>query len=206
MCCMRLPENTERKKSPSGHHRTTLSGYIFAIKARIDNRKKPVKQQYLSHMSLQYGELWRTSGWDRFVSLGHPCKFQRVLRLPWGELGPHLTHCGVGWDLPVYQVASWPIQPFGHNTPTLQTDHKPQTVFGADVPHSMGELGLHLTQCLLAEAYLHTKSHLDPSNHLATIHEHYRQTTVWSHRANRFTNGCPILTVTLCLLITVYTS
>ena len=29
-----------RQKSPSGHHRTTLSGYIFATKARIDNRKK----------------------------------------------------------------------------------------------------------------------------------------------------------------------
>jgi len=28
------------KKSPSGHHRTTLSGYIFANKACIDNRKK----------------------------------------------------------------------------------------------------------------------------------------------------------------------
>jgi len=29
-----------RKNSPSGHHPTTLSGYIFATKARIDNRKK----------------------------------------------------------------------------------------------------------------------------------------------------------------------
>ena len=29
-----------RKKSPSGHHPTTLSGYIFATKACIDNRKK----------------------------------------------------------------------------------------------------------------------------------------------------------------------
>jgi len=28
------------KTSPSAHHRTTLSGYIFASKARIDNRKK----------------------------------------------------------------------------------------------------------------------------------------------------------------------
>jgi len=28
------------KNSPSAHHRTTLSGYIFATKARIDNRKK----------------------------------------------------------------------------------------------------------------------------------------------------------------------
>jgi len=42
-CCTRLAANTGRKKSPkspSGHHRTTLSGYAFATKARIDNRKK----------------------------------------------------------------------------------------------------------------------------------------------------------------------
>ena len=50
------------KKSPSGHHRTTLSGYIFATKARIDNRKKFVKRQYLLHMFPQYGELRPTSG------------------------------------------------------------------------------------------------------------------------------------------------
>jgi len=29
-----------RQKSPSGHHRTTLSGYIVATTARIDNRIK----------------------------------------------------------------------------------------------------------------------------------------------------------------------
>ena len=44
MCCTLLAENTGRKKSikksPSGYHRTTLSGYIFANKARTDNRKK----------------------------------------------------------------------------------------------------------------------------------------------------------------------
>jgi len=68
------------KKSPSAHHRTTLSDYIFA-KACIDNRKKVVKQQYLLHMSMQYGELRPTSGWDRFVSLGDPSKFQRVSHL-----------------------------------------------------------------------------------------------------------------------------
>jgi len=54
-----------------------LSAYIFATKACIDNRKKNVKQQYLLHISLQYGELQPTSGSDRFVSLGHPCQFQR---------------------------------------------------------------------------------------------------------------------------------
>jgi len=59
---MWLAENTERQKSPSGHHRTTLSGYIFATKARIDNRKKLVEQQYVLQMSPQYGELRRTNG------------------------------------------------------------------------------------------------------------------------------------------------
>ena len=32
-------------------------------------------------MSLQYSELRPTSGWDHFVSLGHPSKFQRVSSL-----------------------------------------------------------------------------------------------------------------------------
>ena len=36
----RVARNTGRKNSPSGHHHTTLSGSIFAIKARIDNRRK----------------------------------------------------------------------------------------------------------------------------------------------------------------------
>ena len=42
-CCTQLAVSTGRKnlkKSPSGHHRTTLSGYIFTTKACIDNRKK----------------------------------------------------------------------------------------------------------------------------------------------------------------------
>jgi len=58
---MRLAENTGHKKSPknspSAHHHATFSGYIFATKARNENRKKLVKQQYLPHMSPQYGEL-----------------------------------------------------------------------------------------------------------------------------------------------------
>jgi len=73
--------NTGHKNSPSGHHCTTLSGYIFTTKACIDNWKKLVKQQYLPQMSLPYGELRSTSGWDRFVNLRHPSKFQRLSRL-----------------------------------------------------------------------------------------------------------------------------
>ena len=67
-----------RQNSPSGHHRTNLSGYIFATKAHIDNREKCVKQQCLRQMSSQYGEYRPTSHWDPLASLGHPCKFQRV--------------------------------------------------------------------------------------------------------------------------------
>jgi len=63
---------------PSGHHCTTLLGYIFATKAHIDIGKKLVRQQYVLHMSPQYGELRPTSGSDRLTSLGHPCKFQLV--------------------------------------------------------------------------------------------------------------------------------
>jgi len=81
MCYTWLAENTGCKKSPSQHHHTTLSGYIFATKAHIDNRKKLVKQQYLLHMSSQYGELQPTNGWDLLASLEHPCKFQLVSRL-----------------------------------------------------------------------------------------------------------------------------
>jgi len=36
------------------------------------SEKKLVKQQYLLHMSRQYGELRPTNDWDRFGSLGHP--------------------------------------------------------------------------------------------------------------------------------------
>ena len=40
-----------RQKSPSGHHRTTLSGYIFATTARIDNRKKNLLSSNISSTS-----------------------------------------------------------------------------------------------------------------------------------------------------------
>jgi len=37
---LKIQDAKSRQKSPSGHHCTTLSGYVFATKARIDNRKK----------------------------------------------------------------------------------------------------------------------------------------------------------------------
>ena len=63
------------KNSPSAHHHTTLSGYIFATKACIEKQKKHIKQQYLLHMSSQYGELLSSNGWGRLASLGTLANF-----------------------------------------------------------------------------------------------------------------------------------
>jgi len=52
MCYTWLAENTGRKKSPSGHHPTTLSGYIFATEARISNRKKNLLSSNISSTCL----------------------------------------------------------------------------------------------------------------------------------------------------------
>jgi len=52
MCCTWLAENTgcknDAKKSPSRHHPTTLSGYIFATEVCIDNQKKNLLSSNIS--------------------------------------------------------------------------------------------------------------------------------------------------------------
>ena len=78
MCCTWLAENTRRKKiaeNAPGHHHTTLSSYIFATKARIDNRKKLV--QYLlpmPHNMVKFGPLAAEIG---PVVWGAPANFNR---------------------------------------------------------------------------------------------------------------------------------
>ena len=85
MCCMRLAGNTGRKNDAKNCHLRTIAQLCRAKSSQLRHvstiGKKLVKQQYLPHVSLQYGELRHTSGWDRFVTFGHPSKFQRVSRL-----------------------------------------------------------------------------------------------------------------------------
>jgi len=54
-------------KSPSGHHRTTLSGYIFATKARIDTIGKNLLSSNTSstcpHNMANFGPLTAEIGW-----------------------------------------------------------------------------------------------------------------------------------------------
>ena len=71
MCGTRLAANTGRKKAPFWRHRTTLSGCIFATKARIDNWKKNLFSSNISstypHNMANFGLLtaeicWRVWG------------------------------------------------------------------------------------------------------------------------------------------------
>jgi len=82
-CCMRLAENTGRKNYAKNRHLCTITQLCRAISSQLSHvltiGKKLVKQQYLLQMSLQYGELGPTNGWDRFGSLEHPSTFQQVL-------------------------------------------------------------------------------------------------------------------------------
>jgi len=52
---------------------------------------------------------------DRLATIDMGRKVGAAVLLFVGELGPHLTQCSLGRGLPLYQVASWSIQPFGHN-------------------------------------------------------------------------------------------
>jgi len=66
MRCTRLTENTERKNDAKTRHLGTIAQLCLAISSQLRHvstiGKKLVKQQYLPHMSLQYGELRPTSG------------------------------------------------------------------------------------------------------------------------------------------------
>jgi len=82
---MLLAENAGPKKSPNIRHRRIIAQICRAVSLQLRHvstiEKKLVKQQYLAHMSLHYGERWPTNGGDRFTSLGHSSTFQRVSRL-----------------------------------------------------------------------------------------------------------------------------
>jgi len=61
------------------------------------------------------------------------------------------------------------MQPFGHNR------YGPK-IRGGLGPFGGGDLDPIKHNVARAEAYLHTKFHLDPSNRLATIHQRHRLT------------------------------
>ena len=60
--------------------------------------------------------VWPQQTWSE--NWGELCPFGK------GELDPHLTQFGRGRGLPPCQALSCLIQPFGHNTPTSETDRQ----------------------------------------------------------------------------------
>jgi len=61
------------------------------------------------------------------IDMGQKVGWAAVQLFVRGELGPHLTQCRLGRGLLKCQVSSSSVQPFGHNTPTLQTDRQDRT-------------------------------------------------------------------------------
>ena len=98
-----------RQKSPSGHHRTNLSGYIFATTARIDNRKKLLSSNISStcpHNMVNFGPLaaeigslvWGTpanfNGFRVLASLLHGTLVVGVSQTAAFNRGRHLCSAG----------------------------------------------------------------------------------------------------------------
>jgi len=105
MRCTRLAENRGCKNSPSGHHRTTLSGYIFATETYIDSRKKNLNSNISStcpHNMVNFGPLtaeigWRVSGtaanfngFRILASWRHSTEANHILHNVWPS--PGLVH------------------------------------------------------------------------------------------------------------------
>jgi len=62
---MQLAANTGPKKSPKIRHVRTIAKLCWTVPSQLRHvstiGKKPVKQQYLLHMSSQYGKSWPTN-------------------------------------------------------------------------------------------------------------------------------------------------
>ena len=114
MCRTRLAQNTGRKrsrqKSPSGHHCTTLSGYIFATKAQVESWKKNLLSSNMSstcpHNMVNFGRLtaeigsgvWGTpadfNGFRVLAALLHGSQVVSVSQTSALNRGRHLCSAG----------------------------------------------------------------------------------------------------------------
>jgi len=85
----------KQQQSPKNHHLHTIAQLCPSISLQLTHestiRKKLVRQQYLLHMSSQYGEFRPTNGWDLLASLRHPSKFQPVFAF-WLRYCGDVTH------------------------------------------------------------------------------------------------------------------
>jgi len=110
---------------------------------------------------------WYPDASSRLATIDMGRKLGSVPPFLWGgELGPHVTQSCLG--LRPYQVASWSIQPYGHNR------HGPK-IWWRCAPLGEGELGPHLTQCGQGRGLPPCQVSSWSVNCLAIIHQCYRQ-------------------------------
>jgi len=69
---LKIQDAKSRQKSLSGQHRTTLSAISSQLRHVSTIGKNMLISNMFSRCPPQYGELWPTTGWDRFTSSGHP--------------------------------------------------------------------------------------------------------------------------------------
>ena len=122
------------QKSPSGHHRTTLSGYIFATTARIDNRKKLLSSSISStctHNMVNFGPLaaeifslvWGTptnfNGFRVLAALLHGTLVVSVSQTAALITGRHLYSAGLPsrWALAHISSSYYVVKLSTHNPP-----------------------------------------------------------------------------------------
>jgi len=93
MCCTLLAGNAGRKKiaknSPSGNHRTNLSGYIFATEGHIDNRKKTLNSNVFltcRHNMVNFGPLSAEIGSEVWGTPTNFNEFRVLAALLYGTL------------------------------------------------------------------------------------------------------------------------
>jgi len=120
---VKIQDTKIAKKSPSAHHCTTLSGYVFATGACIDNRKKVLSSNIsftCSHNMVIFGSLaaeislpvWGTppnfNGLDVLASLLHQRRLAEVnqtLHDVWPSPGlVHYVYTFAGLLTKFYQV------------------------------------------------------------------------------------------------------
>jgi len=84
---------------------------------------------------------WHLSPSSRLATTDISRKLGGCAPLGEGELGPHPTQCRVGRRLPLYNMASWSMQLFGHN--------RREPKIGGSAPFWGGGLSPYLTQSRL---------------------------------------------------------
>jgi len=109
---VQMQDPKSRQKSPSGHHPTTLSGYIFATEACIDNRKKSLSSNISStcpHNMMNFSRLaaeivslvWGTpdnfNGFRVLAALLHGTLVVGVSQTAALNRGRHLYSAGRPW-------------------------------------------------------------------------------------------------------------